>query len=71
MIFSSKEKTLTEEEIDIADTAIREGLKENLTRPYDNILISRKKIDIVKVSLLCAWRFDVTLSQHLYTGNPM
>ena len=28
MIFSSKEKTLTEEEIDIADTAIREGLKE-------------------------------------------
>ncbi len=28
MIFSSKEKTLTEEEIDIADTAIRQGLKE-------------------------------------------
>jgi phenylalanyl-tRNA synthetase beta chain len=28
MIFRSKEKTLTEEEIDVADTAIREGLKE-------------------------------------------
>ncbi len=28
MIFSSKEKTLTEEEIDIADTAIRQGLEE-------------------------------------------